>query len=204
MAFITKTFTTTCAGDLIFAIDADTNIGVDCYQIIDPQNGTSIFEFARALTTLEEDALDDLLATWVCPITPPPDTGSQVVNDMLPPSTDTLWTSEKTNQAIQTAVANANVNYIVLNAPAPLTTGNKYYLNSAATFVLPDTTLLLGGEAIVFAKSELVKPLIETFDVGADLVITDLGEDSEILYDLTQDIVFVYNGTQWVLQLGGQ
>jgi len=204
MAFITKTFTTTCPGDLIGAINTDPAISVICSQIINPQNGTSIFQFATTLTVPQDAALDALLATWVCPIAPPPDTGSQVVNDELPPSTDTLWTSEKTNEEIQIAVANVNVNYIVLDAPEPLMTGNKYLLNVSDTFVLPDTSVLTGGEAVVFAKSQTVTPLIETFDTGTEVIVTDIGTDSAIEYDMTQDIIIAYNGVTWELQFGGQ
>jgi hypothetical protein len=200
MAFITKNFTTSCSGDLLDAINADTTIGVFCLQVVDPQNGTSIFEFESVLTVSQDDALDDLLATWSCPIVPPPDSGSQVVNDALPPSTDTIWTSEKTSQEIQSAVA-AKHNYIPIVDSSLIETGKQFLITAPGSYVLPDITTLSPGDSIVFAKVSAVVPSIETF--GTQLIVTDIGNDSELIYDLTQDLVFVVAGLNWELQFGG-
>lgn len=104
MAFITKAFTTTCPGDLIVAINGDPALnGAVCFQIIDTNDGNTTFEFDRPLTGPEDSALDSLLAGWTCPIEPPPGDGNETVNDSAPPSTETIWTSDKTNTEITNA-----------------------------------------------------------------------------------------------------
>lgn len=201
MAFITKTFTTTCPGDLIGAINAEPAIGVTCFQIIDPKNGESIFEFETSLTAIQDDALDELLLTWTCPIVPPPDSGSEVVNDTLPPSTDTIWTSDKTNQEIQTATTASN-NYIPIIDSSLIAVGKKFLITEVGDYILPDTTLLIAGDTITFAKITSITPTISTYD-PAQLIITNIGGTDELTYDLTQDIVLVVAGTSWELQFGG-
>ena len=201
MAFITKIFTTTCPGDLIGAINADLTIGVTCFQIIDPKNGESIFEFETALTSIQDDALDELLLTWTCPIVPPPDSGSEVVNDTLPPSTDTIWTSDKTNQEIQAATAASN-NYIPIIDSSLIAVGKQFLITLDGDYLLPDVTSLAVGDAITFAKLKSTTPSIKTFNLS-QVINTDIGSSDELIYDLTQDVVLVAAGTEWELQLGG-
>lgn len=70
MAIVTKTFSTTCWGDLQTAINNDGAIGVNCLQIIRRGGATVEFEFETALSGAQDTALDALLAGWVCPVLP--------------------------------------------------------------------------------------------------------------------------------------
>lgn len=73
MAIVTKTFTTTCPGDLRDAINADGAISPECIQIVSEGGATTDFEFVSALSGAEDTALDALLAGWSCPVVTPDD-----------------------------------------------------------------------------------------------------------------------------------
>ena len=73
MAIVTKTFTTTCYGDLRDAINANGSITPECWQIIDLGNGDCEFEFSSALSGGEDTALDGILSGWTCSVAAPTD-----------------------------------------------------------------------------------------------------------------------------------
>jgi hypothetical protein len=69
--FVNKSFSTSCPNALLDAINAESNIGPECFQMITLGNSGNVqFEFASSLSTAENNALDSLLSSWVCP-TPP-------------------------------------------------------------------------------------------------------------------------------------
>ena len=61
MAFYTRNYNPTCPPELIAAINADSNISVDCIQIINlgGSPAMSSFEFVSTLSAGQEQALDD-------------------------------------------------------------------------------------------------------------------------------------------------
>lgn len=95
MSQYSRTFTTTCPGMLLEAINAHSNITAVCEQIINMATGDLIFEFDRSLTAFEETELDSVLGSWSCP---PADDGipaDEFSVDDENVGSDTLWSSQK-------------------------------------------------------------------------------------------------------------
>lgn len=90
---VTKTFTTTCLGELKDAINANVIITTNLEQIVYTGGADTDFYFASALSGPEDTELDSVLAGWSCPPAPP--TNDENVDDANGPDSDTVWTSDK-------------------------------------------------------------------------------------------------------------
>lgn len=90
--------------------------------------------------------------------------------------------------------------------PVPPTTAllpnTRYYVTAAGAVTLPlGTGSLAAGTFVKVTK----KPGDTVFvnAVGADIISTDLGSDTSIEFDATQECVFIFDGTStWDLQIG--
>jgi hypothetical protein len=104
MVFVNKNFTTFCPNDLLDAINSSSSISQQCLQIVNNLS-TSDFEFASNLSGADNTALDNLLNSWVCPVTSSsitgnlvlfsdqflnPNTSGWAVNQIAPVSVDTI------------------------------------------------------------------------------------------------------------------
>ncbi len=88
----TRTYSTTCTGDLINYINADPLVGVTLEQIIDDGSGQLQFWFELALLTSQQAQLDSDLATFTCPMIVDASASSAVINDTTS-GVDVLWSS---------------------------------------------------------------------------------------------------------------
>ena len=128
---------------------------------------------------------------------------------------DTLTLIAGTNMSITT---NALLKTVTFDAtgtggtdlynPVPpataLLANTRYFVTSSGTVTLPlGTGILVAGTFVKVTKK--VGDTVFINSVGADNIATDLGNDTSIEFDATQECVFIFNGTStWNLQIGSQ
>lgn len=126
---------------------------------------------------------------------------------------DTLTLIAGTNMAI---TLNPFTNSVTLNAtggadlyiPVPpataLLANTRYYVTSSGAVTLPlGTGSLSAGTFVKVTKKPGDTVFINA--VGADIISTDLGNDTSIEFDATQECVFIFDGTSsWDLQIGSE
>lgn len=92
--------------------------------------------------------------------------------------------------------------YIPVPPATALLPDTRYYVTSSGTVTLPlGTGTLTAGTFVKVTK----KPGDTVFinSVGPDDIATDLGNDTSIEFDATQECVFIFDGTStWDLQIG--
>jgi hypothetical protein len=128
---------------------------------------------------------------------------------------DTLTFIAGTNMTITTdallktvtfdaAGGGGSTNYIPVPPATALAADTRYYVTSPGTVTLPlGTGVLAAGTFVKVTK----KPgdIILINSVGADDISTDLGNDTSIEFDATQECVFIFDGTStWDLQIGSK
>lgn len=128
---------------------------------------------------------------------------------------DTLTFVAGTNMVITTdallktitfdATGSGNNDYIPIPPTTVMSFSEKYFVTSAGTVTLP--TGIGSGEPAGTSVTVTKKPgntvLINA--VGGDDISTDLGNDTTIEFDATQECVFIFDGTStWNLQIGSQ
>lgn len=101
MAQYTRTFSTTCPGALLEAINNDPGITHTCTQIINFQTGDIVFEFSHPFEEGEEATFDALLDNWSCPVEPEGTPADEFSVDDENTGTDTLWSSQKITDFVQ-------------------------------------------------------------------------------------------------------
>lgn len=96
----------------------------------------------------------------------------------------------------QGKASNIRDRYRVLSANATTSAGWTYYITTASTITLPDTSTLSVGDKVVFTKKLGIVPTIQRFG-STVLIKTSLGTDSSVLFDIEAEIILVWNGTEW-------
>jgi hypothetical protein len=91
--------------------------------------------------------------------------------------------------------------YTVLNAPSALSVDDNYFINANMTLVLPSTVGLSIGNSIKFAKDVTVTAFLQTAS-PSELIITDIGSDTILNYDITEELLMVFDGNGWSVQVG--
>ena len=114
-----RLYSTTCSGALLEAINTEALITPLAEQIIDDGTANLQFVFDVALTAGEELELDDLLSTFICPVTTELSTADVVVNDELI-GPDILWSSTKISAGLSTNSDHVNLSNIGTNTHAQL------------------------------------------------------------------------------------
>jgi len=94
-----------------------------------------------------------------------------------------------------------NVKYEIPTNGQTLGINKSYFLNGDIAVTLPDYVPLSPGDNIRVAKAANLTPSINA-TAGQDIE-SDIGTNTSVLYDVTDEIVFVYNGTRWQLQYSG-
>ena len=94
---VQKTFTTTCNGELLEAINSDGNIAPTLLQILNDAAAptTTDFWFASALNGAEDTYLDGLLSGWSCPAENQYPVEDQEFNDSAASDPNVIWSSDK-------------------------------------------------------------------------------------------------------------
>lgn len=92
--------------------------------------------------------------------------------------------------------------YIPVPPATALAADTRYYVTSSGTVTLPlGFGLLTAGTFVKVTKKPGDTVFINA--VGADDIATDLGNDTSIEFDATQECVFIFDGTStWDLQIG--
>ncbi len=110
-----------------------------------------------------------------------------------------------TNASLKQVTINATgtSDYIPVPAGTALEFSKQYFVTSSGTVTLPTGT---GsgrpvGTSVIITK--LVSATIFINVTGFDIISTDLGDTNSIELDVTQECIFVFNGTSsWNLQIG--
>lgn len=77
------------------------------------------------------------------------------------------------------------------------TINTSYWLPSSLTVTLPDTTSVPDvGSFVRFYKTHSAAPIIQA-GVGGASIVTSVGTDTSITYDIPTEITFIFNGTDW-------
>lgn len=105
MAQYTRTFSTTCPGDLIDAINNNNLIVPELVQVIDLGTGDAIFDFTQSLSASEETTLDTVLSSWVCPVQPTTTETDEFTADDTTTASNNFWSSEKVVDYIDATLA---------------------------------------------------------------------------------------------------
>lgn len=123
---------------------------------------------------------------------------------------DTLTLIAGTNMVITTNALLKTVTFDAtgggLYIPVPPATAllpdTRYYVTSSGSVTLPlGTGTLTAGTFVKVTKKPGDTVFINA--IGADDVATDLGNDTSIEFDATQECVFIFDGTStWDLQIG--
>lgn len=136
----TKTFTTTCRGELLQDINDAAAITPVCEQIVYSGGSDTDFYFASSLSAGEETALDNKLAAWACAILPPP-VDEQYVDDGGSPAPDVLWSSQKIDQELETKASLAAESTGILSGGLITIAANPTMFNvQAGSGVIVDNT----------------------------------------------------------------
>lgn len=85
---------------------------------------------------------------------------------------------------------------VTLNSNSPTLVDQNYHINGNYTIDLPDITGLTAGKSITFTKALGSTPLIERSGT-TELIVSDIGSDTSLTFDVNCEIVFVFNGTNW-------
>lgn len=85
---------------------------------------------------------------------------------------------------------------VTLNSNSPTLVDQNYHINGNYTIDLPDITGLTAGKSITFTKALGSTPLIERSGT-TELIVSDIGSDTSLMFDVNCEIVFVFNGTNW-------
>jgi hypothetical protein len=111
-----------------------------------------------------------------------------------------------TNALLKTVTFDATGGGSGLYIPVPPATAlladTRYYVTSSGTVTLPlGTGSLTAGTFVKVTKKPGDTVFINA--IGADDISTDLGNDTSIEFDATQECVFIFDGTStWDLQIG--
>lgn len=113
-----------------------------------------------------------------------------------------------TNALLRTVTFNSTSGGSGLYIPVPPATAlladTRYYVTSSGTVTLPlGTGSLTAGTFVKVTKKPGDTVFINA--VGADDIATDLGNDTSIEFDATQECVFIFDGVStWDLQIGSE
>jgi len=88
--------------------------------------------------------------------------------------------------------AKAYVGYQTMSSSFTAVVNSRYYLLSPLTITLPTTGS--AGDVITLTKRNSVTAIVR---VSTGNIITSIGSDTSVSYDLNDEINFVYNGTNW-------
>lgn len=91
--------------------------------------------------------------------------------------------------------------YIPAIANQTLVVGKKYVAPSAMSLYMPTYSGLSVGKSITISKS-VSASVVSLFTSTGELFGTDIGTDREFVLDLSQDVVMIFDGTVWSVQLG--
>ena len=97
----------------------------------------------------------------------------------------------------------AGTDYIPVPPGTALAFSTKYFVTSSGTVTLPLGTGSgrQAGTSVIVTKP--VSSIVFVNSVGGDIISTDLGNDTSIEFDATQECIFVFNGISvWNLQIG--
>lgn len=84
--------------------------------------------------------------------------------------------------------------YVVKSANFQAKVGSSYMLTATIAATLPTASLRV-GDSVKFAKTSNATPMIQTAD--GSLITTPVGSDTQVIFDINAELVFVFNGTNW-------
>lgn len=124
--------------------------------------------------------------------------------DIIAGTNVTITTNSGANSITIDATGGGSNDYIPVPPATTLAYSTKYYVTGAGTVTLPvgSGSGEPAGTSITVTKSPGTTVFVNT-TVGPDLISTDLGDDTSIEFDATQELVFIFDGTnKWDLQIG--
>lgn len=102
----------------------------------------------------------------------------------------------------QGKVSNLKNKYAVLSANSNTNKNWTYHITTASTITLPDTATLVAGDWVAFTKQYSVSPIIQRFG-STVLIQSGVASGATFLFQSSNKIVLVFNGTDWeVINLG--
>lgn len=104
---VTKTYTTTCIGDLLNTINNNINILPICEQILTDGSSLMFFYFSTNLSGAEDLELDNILLSFTCPVM-----NNNIDDEYIDDNNvgvDILWTSDKINTELTTNINHVNL-----------------------------------------------------------------------------------------------
>ena len=124
---------------------------------------------------------------------------------------DSLTIIPGTNVSITTnSLANSltinstnSADYIPVPPGTAMSFSTKYFVTSSGTVTLPAGTGSgkPAGTSVIITKP--ISSIVFVNSIGGDIITTDLGSDTSIEFDATQECIFVFNGiSTWALQIG--
>lgn len=84
------------------------------------------------------------------------------------------------------------IGYLVRDTSFTAVTNNRYYLSSPLVVTLPDSGMK--GEAITMVKRPNIT---STVRVSIGNIVTAIGSDTSVEFDLDDEINFIFNGDSW-------
>lgn len=93
--------------------------------------------------------------------------------------------------------------YIPVSPGAQLASNKKYFVTSSGTVFLPNFTGEAVGTSVVVTKSPPnTNSVFVVSSNGSNSILTDIGLTDSIEIDSTVEVIFIYNGSVWALQIG--
>lgn len=169
---VTKTYSTTCVGDLLIAINNNVVITPICEQILTDGSAFMYFYFALSLSPTEDAELDNILSTFVCPIYNNT-IDSEYVDD-ADIGTNILWSSDKINEELTTNVDHNNLLNKGTNSHTQL---DGHLSNNNNPHQVSDTQLLIRSIGTSATLDHIIDDTISAGWIeGGD--ITDAGSET--------------------------
>jgi len=110
-----------------------------------------------------------------------------------------------TDALLKTVTINASAgsDYVPVSPGTVLAFSSQYFVTSSGTVILPvgSGSGRPAGTSVIVTKA--VGSTIFVNSAGSDIIATDLGNDTSIEFDATQECIFVFDGVStWNLQIG--
>lgn len=110
----------------------------------------------------------------------------------------------KTITISRTGGGGTTATYIPVISGSTLAADTKYIVTDAGTVYLPSLTGLTAGQFVTVTKTPGNTIFVNVNDALTETISTDLGITDSIEMDSTEEAVYIFNGTQWALQIGSQ
>lgn len=87
----------------------------------------------------------------------------------------------------------AFVGYIAQSTSFAALTNHRYYISAPLIVTLPSTATI--GDVVTLVKKPNVSPSIRVSGGGS--ITTSIGSDTTVVFDIEDEVNFVFNGTNW-------